>query len=110
MFTTIRTVRTLAALAVGTALLAAPLSASAQMRLQAPQGPQSGQCRAAAVIVVGLSAGAVQQIWASAVTAQLGPKWSLWAGAKNKAVLPTGGQGASSWQAVAIPCYYEPVL
>ena len=102
--------RTLAALAVGVAILSAPAVASAQMRLQAPAGPQPGDCRAAPVMVYGPNAAAARQIWSNTVSAQFGPKWSIWAGAGNKTVHPTGTQGNASWRAMATPCYYEPVL
>lgn len=110
MSKTVHITRTLAALALGAAVLAAPLTASAQMRLQAPASPQPGECRSTPVTVFGPSAGAAQQIWSNTVSAQFGPKWSIWVGASNKAVHPTGAQGNNSWRAMGTPCYYEPVL
>jgi|GEM_PF-2259529 len=91
-------------LGAGAATIAAtPAQAQLQLRSAAPQ---PGDCKAAPIMAQGSSAAMAQAVWANQVSAAYGANWSIWAGAEDKAVVPTG---RTTWQAAARPCFYHPV-
>ena len=79
--------------------------ADAQQRLKAA-GPAEGDCKQAAEVGVSNSPAAAQQIWSTVVAGKYGNKWAIWVGAKDKAVVPIN---QNTYQAVAKPCFYQPV-
>jgi hypothetical protein len=98
----------LAAVTLGAATATVAASpAQAQLQLRSAD-PQPGDCKASPMQAQGPNAAAAQAIWANQVSATYGSNWSIWAGAKDKAVLPTA-RGGATWQASARPCFYHPV-
>jgi hypothetical protein len=91
------------AAAIALTLIAGAASAQG---LQAATGPQPGDCKAHYETVIAPSAGAAQVMWGQVVAAKLGTKWAHWVGAKNKLIVPVG---ATQFQALAQPCFYQPV-
>ncbi len=96
--------------ALGSLSMSAPAAArppSAGVTEMKGSGPEHGDCKATAENAVANSHAGAQQLWAANVSGKYGKKWALWVGAKDKAVVPLGG---NSYQASAKPCFYQPVL
>jgi len=70
--------------------------------------PQPGQCKVAAEVGVANSPVGAQQIWTTTVAGKHGNKWAAWVGAKDKVVVPINN--GTLYQAVAKPCFHNPVL
>lgn len=106
MFKTLA-IAALAALTLGAAATVTATPAEAQLQLRTA-APQPGDCKASPIVVQGPNAPAAQAIWANQVSSAYGANWSIWAGAKDKSVVPVARNGAT-WQAMARPCFYHPV-
>jgi hypothetical protein len=78
--------------------------------LAAPQGPQPGDCKAQYVQGFGQYPAIAEAVWSQSVASGLGNNWAIWAGAKNKSVIPVAGpNGTTQFRAMAQPCFYHPV-
>ena len=90
--------------AAGAVIIASALAVTAFAQL-ANAAPAPGTCKPGFEYAVAPSAQSAQQAWIALVAGKFGSKWAQWAGAKNKAVVPMNGY----YQAVAKPCFYQPV-
>lgn len=80
------------------------LTVSAQT---AKADPANGTCKTNFEVAVANSPAIAQQMWIATVSGKFGTKWAHWVGAKNKYVVPMNG--GAYYQAVAKPCFYQPV-
>jgi hypothetical protein len=98
-----RIIPTLMSVCATALVIGGAIAQAAQMKAA---GPQPGDCKNSVSVAVGANPATAQAVWVQTVSAQYGKNWANWVGARNKAILPLGGQ---SYQARAIPCFYYPV-
>jgi hypothetical protein len=90
---------------LATALVASAVAVSV-FGQPAKADPAPGTCKFRFEHAVAPTAQTAQQAWIGLVAGKFGSKWAQWAGAKNKTVVPMAG---GYYQAVAKPCFYQPV-
>lgn len=71
---------------------------------------QDGDCKAGFEAIVGQDHQVAKALWQQMVATKFGNKWSIWAGAKDKSLVPVAAAGgAVHFRAMAKPCFYNPV-
>jgi uncharacterized glyoxalase superfamily protein PhnB len=95
------------AAAVASAIVLFAIGGTSQALNLSAGEPAPGTCKRAQEIGVAPSPVAAQQMWSATVSAKFGTKWAIWVGSKDKYVAPING--GSAYQAVAKPCFYQPV-
>lgn len=87
--------------------IAASAIALTMVAQPAKADPANGTCKANIEVAVAFSPAHAQAAWVASVSSKFGTKWAHWVGAKNKVIVPMNG--GTHYQAVAKPCFYQPV-
>ena len=95
------------ATAVASAIALFAIAGTSQALNLSAGEPAPGTCKRAQEVAVAQTPAAAQQMWSATVSAKFGTKWAIWVGSKDKVVAPING--GSAFQAVAKPCFYQPV-
>lgn len=102
------TVNTLRGLIL-TALATTTLAGAASAQQLAATTIANGDCKSNFVVAMAGSPAAAQAMWAQNAASAYGNKWAIWAGARNKQVIPQEQSGTTVFRAQAQPCFYQPV-
>ena len=92
---------------IGVAIVASAVALTV-IAHSAKADPVPGTCKTALEVGIANSPLGAQQMWVQAVVGKFGTKWAHWVGAKNKTIIPVNN--GTLYQAVAKPCFYQPVI